>query len=215
MSKKMDRCLILCAGELDPKALEAVEKPEECYIIAADGGYLHARRLGLRPDLILGDFDSAPRPADTDVELFPAEKDDTDCMLAVKEGIARGCRDFIILGGTGGRLDHTIANIQTLEYLCDRGLGNLLADARHRITVLRDTSRTFPRFKGYLSIFALSPRGEGVTLTGMKYPLKEAVLTRGFPLGVSNQITEKEGTVSIRQGTLLVIQALEPEEEEE
>ena len=214
MKKKTDRCLILCAGELSPKALDAVKEPEDCYIIAADGGYLHARRLGLRPDLILGDFDSAPKPQNTQVELFPAEKDDTDCMLAVKEGIARGCRDFVILGGTGGRLDHTVANIQTLEYLCDRGLGNLLADARHRITVLRDGALTVPRFTGYLSVFALSPRAEGVTLRGMKYPLEEAVLTRSFPLGVSNQITAEEGTVSVRQGTLLVIAALEPEEEE-
>lgn len=74
MSKKMDRCLILCAGELDPKALEAVEKPEECYIIAADGGYLHARRLGLRPDLILGDFDSAPRLPTRMWSCFPPRR---------------------------------------------------------------------------------------------------------------------------------------------
>ena len=209
----MNRRCVIFAGLAVPPHLCQDIGPQDV-ILAADAGWKTARALGFAPTLALGDFDTAPAPKGPDVLRLPAEKDDTDCMLAVKEGIARGCRDFVILGGTGGRLDHTVANIQTLEYLCDRGLGNLLADARHRITVLRDGALTVPRFTGYLSVFALSPRAEGVTLRGMKYPLEEAVLTRSFPLGVSNQITADEGTVSVRQGTLLVIAALEPEEEE-
>ena len=114
----MKTCVIFCAAEFDK-----LERPigAEDFVIAADGGLRHTRKLGLTPDVIIGDFDSlgfVPEGAN----VFPVEKDDTDAMLAVRRGFSQGCREFLLYGGLDGpRLDHTVANFQTLQFVADRG----------------------------------------------------------------------------------------------
>ena len=203
--KQKSRCVILCAGETHPLAVERAGIGPEDFIIAADGGYLHAKRFGLTPRLIVGDFDSAPPPELAgDVEVFPVEKDDTDCMLAARAGIQRGFREFVILGGTGGRLDHTLANIQTLAWLWEKGGRGLLLDKDHDIRVLGAGRWEFPRHQGYLSVFALGDRTV-VSEEGVYYPLDHHPLTSTFPLGVSNQITAPLGIVTIHSGLAVCV----------
>ena len=204
----MPRCIIFCGRPVDPPDLLGLTCQPGDLIIGADSGYLTARRLGFPPSLIIGDFDSAPMPASTaGLEVHPAHKDETDCVLSVDAGLRQGFTDFVILGGTGGRLDHTIANLQTLAYLTTWGARGELRDRDCWARVIRDETITLPRgayLKGpaYLSLFAMG--GDCiVTETGVEYPLQDYPLSPSYPLGISNHITDT--AVITARGTLLVM----------
>lgn len=204
----MARCVIIGAGEMNPDFLPGFSWRENDYIICADGGLYHAQQAGVRPDLLIGDQDSF-------VEGFPQgipaltcrpEKDDSDMMLAVKEGISRGYKDFVLLGATGGRFDHTLANLQTIAYGLEQGVFVMIADENNMITMLRDGSVFMPRMEGYyLSIFSYTPCCEGITLTGVKYPLQKARLTNWTTLGLSNEILAETAQITVEKGTLVVV----------
>lgn len=199
----MGKCIIFCAGGFDG-LLEQPTKNDK--IIAADGGYLHTRALGLTPDVVLGDFDSLGYTPEN-ATVFPVEKDDTDAMLAVRQGLTMGCREFYLYGSLeGSRLDHTVANFQTLQYLADRDARGYLVGKQQIVTVVKNGSLSFlPGAAGILSVFCMGQDAEGVTLTGLQYPLKNGRLTAGFPLGVSNHFTGEKATISVEKGSLLII----------
>ena len=199
----MGRCIIFCAGGFD-----TLSEPvgENDYILAADGGLSHVRALGLEPNGVLGDFDSLgyiPQNA----TLFPMEKDDTDAMLAVRHGLTLGYRSFLIYGSLDGpRLDHTVANFQTLQFLCDHDAEGFLIGTNYIATVVKNGTVRFSKdADGILSVFCMGADAAGVTLTGLQYPLENAVLSAGFPLGVSNHFTGTESSVSVADGSLLVL----------
>ena len=200
----MKRCFIFAAGTFF--GLRERPVPGDL-VIAADAGYRVCQTAGVVPDVILGDFDSmeAPKAGDRIVRL-PVEKDDTDMMLAVKTGLARGYRTFVLYGGMGGRLDHTYANLQTLAYLVDHGARGFLLGGDFAVTALKEDRLAFPAgLTGPVSVFCPGEPAEGVSIEGLYYPLQDAVLTSGFPLGVSNQFTGVPASVSVRRGTLLVM----------
>ncbi len=199
----MGSCVIFCAGGFD-----ALAKPmgEDDLIIAADGGLVHTQMLGIAPHVILGDFDSLgyiPQNA----AVFPVEKDDTDAMLAVRVGLERGCREFLLYGSLDGpRLDHTVANFQTLQFLADRGARGFLVGKDYLVTLLQDGTLTFPEHaRGILSLFCMGRDAKGVDIKGLKYEVEDATLTAGFPLGVSNHFTGVQARVTVAQGSLLVL----------
>lgn len=199
----MKSCVIFCAGGFDGLA-EPIKN--EDYVIAADGGLVHTEKAGLTPDLVLGDFDSlgfVPEQA----ERFPVEKDDTDSMLAVRRGLELGFRRFVLYGSLDGdRLDHTVANFQTLQYLADRGAQGYLVGSSHIVTVVKNgTIRFSADAEGILSVFCMGADATGVNLTGLKYPLENGTITPGFPLGVSNRFVGQAAAVSVTEGSLLVI----------
>ena len=199
----MSRCLIFCAAEFDGLAAP-IEKDD--YLLAADGGLRHLEKLGLTPHGILGDFDSLgyiPQGA----QVFPVEKDDTDAMLAARKGLELGFREFIFYGSLDGpRLDHTVANFQTLQFLADRGAAAWLVGRDYIVTVIKDSAISFPaEAGGILSLFCLGPDARGITLTGLHYPLENGTLTSGFPLGVSNHFTGKPATVTVKNGSILAM----------
>jgi len=191
-------------GAMEPGRLEL---PEGALVIAADGGLAHLERRGLRADLIVGDFDSLGRvPEGANVIRHPVEKDDTDMMLAVKAGLARGCRRFLLYGGLGGRLDHAYANLQTLVWLAGHGAQGWLLGDGLAVSAVRNGRLEFDAaHQGTISVFCPDGEARGVDLTGLHYPLRDAVLTSGFPLGVSNRFTGQPAAVSVREGTLLVM----------
>ncbi len=199
----MARCVVFCAGGFD--GLMAPIK-EDDYIIAADGGFSHVQALGITPNCILGDFDSLgfiPEGA----QVFPVEKDDTDAMLAVRHGLALGYKDFLFYGALeGSRLDHTVANYQTLFYLAKHGAKGYLVGKEQTVTTLTNEKMEFPAgMQGILSVFAIGGKAEGVTLRGLKYTVENSTLTPDFPLGVSNRFTGKAASVEVKKGTLLMI----------
>lgn len=199
----MGRCIIFCAGGFDRPALPILDTDT---VIAADGGVCHLQKLGISAHVVLGDFDSlgyTPEGAN----VFPVEKDDTDAMLAVRHGLALGCKEFLLYGCLDGpRLDHTIANLQLLQYLADHGARGTLVGLTHAATLIQNETLVFPgKPQGIFSVFCLGPDAAGVTIRGGKYPLENGVLTAGFPLGVSNHFLETEATITVENGSLTVI----------
>ena len=199
----MRECVIFCAAECDGLA-----RPigPESFVIAADGGLRHTEKLGIAPDAVLGDFDSlgfCPEGAN----VFPVEKDDTDAMLAVRLGLERGCEEFLLYGSLDGpRLDHTVANFQTLQFLADYGAVGYLIGNTTMATVVKNGKITFPAgLSGTISVFCMGPDAVGVTEKGLFYGLENGTLTSGFPLGVSNHFTGEEVTISVKNGSLLVL----------
>nr|WP_325298489.1 thiamine diphosphokinase [uncultured Dysosmobacter sp.] len=207
----MNRCFIFAAGTF--YGLRERPAPGD-FVIAADAGYQTCRQVGVTPDLLLGDFDSMEIPADfSNIRRSPVEKDDTDTMLAIKTGLAEGCGEFYLYGGTGGkRLDHTLANLQSLLYLCRRGARGWLYDNDFVWTVIENESLTVEKTVewGLFSAFCLGDRAEGIDETGFQYPLRDAILTPEFPLGVSNHILESAATITVRRGALAVGWQLPP-----
>ena len=154
----------------------------------------------------MGDFDSLGyTPAGANV--FPVEKDDTDAMLAVRHGLRRGFREYLIYGGLEGpRLDHTFANVQTLEFLAEHGAWGYLIGKDCILTVVKDGSVRFPAgSRGTISVFCVGADAKGVTERGLYYGLENAALTSSFPLGASNHFTGQEAEISVEKGRLLLI----------
>ena len=207
----MKRCFIFSAGTF--YGLRERPAPGDLSI-AADAGYRACRQADIVPDLLLGDFDSMEEPRDfANVLRSPVEKDDTDTMLAVKTGLEHGCKEFYLYGATGGnRLDHTLANLQTLLYLRRQGARGYLYDDDFVWTVLENEELTVEKTVewGLLSVFCLGDRAEGVDEEGLQYPLHDAVLTPEFPVGVSNHILEPRARVAVRKGVLIVGWELPP-----
>ena len=199
----MGKCIIFCAAGFDALAAP-IEKDD--FVIAADGGLIHTEKLGVLPHEILGDFDSLGHVPEG-ARVFPVEKDDTDAMLAVRRGLSMGYREFVLYGSLDGpRLDHTVANFQTLQYLADHGAAGYLAGTGYLVTVVKKGSIAFPEgCAGTVSVFCMGPDAEGVTLEGLHYPLENGILSAGFPLGVSNHFTGKPARISVKNGSLLVL----------
>ena len=199
----MKECVIFCAAECDGLA-----RPigQDAFVIAADGGLRHTQSLNITPNAVLGDFDSLgffPEGAN----VFPVEKDDTDAMLAVRLGLRRGCDEFLLYGSLDGpRLDHTVANFQTLQYLADHGAVGYLIGNTTMVTVVKNGKIAFPAgCSGTVSVFCMGQDAEGVTETGLFYGIEDGVFTSGFPLGVSNHFTGKKAEISVKNGSLLVL----------
>lgn len=199
----MGKCIIFCAAGFDGLA-QPIESGD--YILAADGGLRHLQALGTIPDGILGDFDSLGYIPEN-AAVFPVEKDDTDAMLAVRHGLSLGYRNFVIYGGLDGqRLDHTVANYQTLHFLTKQGARGYLVGKDYIVTVISNESLRFSsEAEGILSIFCLGADAKGVCLRGLQYPLENGILTADFPLGVSNHFTGKPAEISVVEGSLLVM----------
>ena len=197
----MRNCVIFCAGEF-----HGLIEPIYDVCIAADGGLRHLEQLAQNPDVILGDFDSlgyVPQKAN----VFPVEKDDTDAMLAVRKGLELGCNRFVLYGALEGpRLDHTVANFQTLQFLADRGAQGFLVGKTEIVTVLKNGSLTLPALpEGIVSVFCMGKDAQGVTIRGLKYGLEQGTLTAGFPLGVSNHFVGQEAQITVEDGSLLIL----------
>ena len=199
----MAKFVIFCAGGFTD-LLEPIEKKD--YVLAADGGLTHVQKLGLTPNGILGDFDSLGYVPDS-AAVFPVEKDDTDAMLAVRRGLELGYEEFLLYGSLDGpRLDHTVANFQTLQFLADHGAKGYLIGNTHIITVVKNGSISFPaEAEGILSVFCMGSDARGVTIEGLHYCLENGTLSAGFPLGVSNHFVGKPATIEVEAGSLLVI----------
>ena len=208
MNEKAGICYIVGAGEnygihFSPSA--------DDFVIAADAGFQVLEQNGIHMDLVIGDFDSLSFvPKHANVRALNREKDDTDMRAAVLEGMKAGYETFHIYGGTGGRIEHTIANMQLLAELSSGGKRGFLFGRDYIITALTNGTLMLPdHISGYVSVFAHSDRAEGVWLKGLKYELQNAVLTNSYPLGVSNELIGKESSITVKNGTLLIVFPME------
>lgn len=201
---KQNRCVVISGGDFSP--VSGIS-PDD-FVIACDRGYVYCERLGLRPDLIISDFDSYTGPVDSEIPLnrFVSEKDDTDTMLAVRYAVEHGFHELLLCCALGGRLDHLIANLQSLVYAQKHGLPAVLLSEDTEIRTLAGGALRIPRREDRsLSVFALDGPCQGVCITGAKYPLANAELLPSFPLGVSNTWAGEEAVISVEEGILLIV----------
>ena len=198
-------CYIIGAGDVYESGFSA--GADDC-IICADGGYRYKELLGRECDCVVGDFDSFGTVPETDKKIVaPCEKDETDMMLAVDTGYAKGYRDFILFGALGGeRSDHSVANIQLLHYIASKGAKGTIIHGDEVFTAFKnDTLYLENNLKGYISVFSLSDESRGVTLKNLKYTLENDVLHSFNPVGVSNEFIGENAEISVKDGALLVV----------
>ena len=176
-------------------------------VIAADGGFQYLQEEGIWPDVLLGDFDSLEyEPRHEHLIRHSPIKDDTDMALAAAYGMEQGCERFFIYGGLGGRLDHTIANIQLLAGLSRKGMEVYLLGEGIVVTTITNESIAFDEMaEGMISVFCLGETATGVFERGLKYGLEDASLTCDRALGVSNEFTGEKGSIEVHTGTLLIL----------
>ena len=207
----MNRCVIVGAAPVaDPAYLKQLLHPDD-FLVAADGGQDTMHAMGCAPALLVADFDSscsaAPLSDATEVVQLPACKDDTDTLAAVKLARQRGYREFLLLGCLGGRLDHTIANLQVLASLTADGCSAVLADEHNEVRLWEPGEHQLPyRADSGFSLLAFDPVVVGITIRQAVYTLENGTLTSNFPLGISNEfVPELPALVSFTSGRLLVV----------
>ena len=211
---KEKNCILIGAGDL---TVSEIPIGEEDLCIAVDGGFEYCKLLEIVPDFIIGDLDSTgeeqaktiaeiAKTAEDRVIILPTKKDDTDMLAAIKLGLSEGCRKFRIYGGMGGRLEHTIANIQCLLYLKEHNAVGYLMDGTGMILVAKEETISFrENLEGYLSIFSMGDSCK-LSLDNLKYTLKEKEIQNSYPLGISNEFLEgQKATVTVHEGTALLI----------
>ncbi len=213
-------CYIFTGGQVFARSIKelGLTPKDGDLIIAADSGYLTAKRLGITPSLLLGDLDSLDKSKIKGDELDFVEKiivspikDDTDTQLAVDTALKRGADRIFIIGGLGGRLDHTLSTVFLLEYVALRGAECIITDGRNRVRLMcadgEMTALSVEAEYKYLSLVALTDRCEGVSVSGVFYPLNNAELTRSYSYAVSNEITEDSAKITLLLGRMLVIES--------
>ena len=204
------RVFIYTGGEIRKENITAGPKDGDL-VIAADAGLLSARKFGVTPDVLLGDFDSLGEPdvpKGTELIRVPAEKDDTDTQLAVRVALERGAREIVIVGGLEGRLDHTLSSLAILEDLYAKHIPAYITSGQNRARFLRNNSTLIPRggFR-YLSLIAADEKVRGVTVEGCKYPLKNAKLSRLYQYTVSNELVGNCALIDVRRGGIWIIES--------
>ena len=202
---------ILTGGIIHPANIH-IKPGIDDLIIAADSGLNNARLLDLSVKTVVGDYDSLGRVPeqgpDVEVITHPAEKDETDTQLAIRLALSRGADDIHIIGGLGGRLDHTLSNLAILEALAQKKVRCVIEDGQNRVRLLQSDSTILPRSGyTYVSLLALDPIVKGVEIEGVKYPLKNAKLTRTFQYAVSNELTGNCALISVKKGDLYIIES--------
>ncbi len=199
----MKTCYIVGAGDFYGSFTPA----DGDLVIAADGGFSALSERGIKTDLLVGDLDSLDYvPTGVETLKFPVRKDETDMHLAYLEGRRRGYKTFKLYGGVGGRADHTFANYCLLAHIASQGDTAFLYD-RCSITysIKNNTTRVMGKSGKSISVFAFGGIAKGVTISGLSYEIRDGILMPDFPLGVSNSFIGREGEISVKDGTLLII----------
>ena len=203
----MNRCVIAGGAEIGDYGRVRTFLRESDYLICCDSGLKHAGKLGIRPSLIVGDFDSWERP-ETDIEtiVLPREKDDTDTVYAAREAVRRGFGEFLLIGAAGGRFDHTFGNISLLLWLDAMGKKARLLDDYSEMEIVSRAPAEIDGAHPFFSLLNISGTAEGITIRGAKYPLEGGKIDSEYQYGISNEVLPGEtATVSVGKGRLLLV----------
>ena len=203
----MQRCVIIGGADIGNYAAVRQHLCPEDFCIFCDSGLRHLKALGVRPDLIVGDFDSHENPhLPCETLVLPCEKDDTDSVFAVKEAVKRGFDDFLLLGMVGARLDHTLGNLSILLYLHRLGKrGQILDDYSAMEIVSQEPVEIKDRY-AFFSLLNISGTARGVTVEGAKYSLQNGEIACEYQYGISNEVLPGQtARVSVADGCLLLI----------
>ena len=208
---EMKRCVIIGGADIERYDRVRGYLREDDFCICCDSGLKHRLGLGVTPDLIVGDFDSHEDPhLDVETITLPCEKDDTDTVFAVKEALARGFEDFLLVGVIGGRLDHTLGNVSILLMLQGQGKTVLAVDDYSELAVVDDRPVEISDQYAYFSLLNISGVARGVNIQNAKYPLEDAEITCEYQYGVSNEpLPGQTARVWVEEGRLLLVKVLD------
>lgn len=210
---KPGKCILVAAGDLN---ISEIPVGKEDLVIAVDGGLEYCQIFQITPQIIIGDYDSLSaekketlqfieKTGNTEVISLPVEKNDTDTLAALRLGLERGYTEFRIYGGMGGRLEHTLANIQSLLYLKNQNAKGYLIDGECMIGVAKEEVVEFQEsLEGYLSLFTLGESAR-ISIQNMKYPLQQEKITNDFPIGISNEFIGEKATITVEEGSIVWI----------
>lgn len=202
----MNRCVIIGGAEIgNYERIRKYLKVSD-YNILCDSGLRHLEALGIKPHLIVGDFDSHPNPKmDVETIVLPCEKDDTDTVFAVKEGIKRGFEEYLLLGAAGERLDHTLGNLSVLQMLHALGKKALLLDDYSEMEIAAGEEVWVEDSFAYFSLLNISGTARGITVRNARYPLRDAEITCEYQYGISNEPLPGGSRISVKEGRLLLV----------
>lgn len=210
------RVLIIANGEI--KDIEFLRRQIQShdYVICADGAAKYLKHLEILPDILMGDFDSIVGcdmewmiEKGVKLEAYPPRKDFTDTELALEYGMDLKPHSITIIGGIGSRWDHSIGNVMLLYKLLDKGIRGYILNETNCVTITSDLLEVYSVNGRVISIIPITPYAMGVTLEGMEYPLKDYDIKMGATIGISNVLKAERGTISVREGMLLVFQSSE------
>lgn len=206
------KALVVCNGRIRNYEFYSEYFKTSDFIVCADGGAFHMIKFGLKPDVLIGDFDSVSKEhleyfkeEGVEVLKYPSEKDMTDAELALETACKRNYREIIIIGGTGTRLDHSLANIFTLVKLLKRGIKSKIVDEHNEITVIDDKIELKKRKNTKVSLLALTENVKGITSEGLYYRLNNTTLEFDSPYAISNEFIQDTAKISIKDGLLAVV----------
>ena len=206
----MNRCIIIGGAEIGDYGRIGRFLHRDDFCICCDSGLRHAEKLQVTPSLIVGDFDSSEKP-DTDIEtiVLPREKDDTDTVYAAKEAVRRGFEDFLLIGVTGARFDHTFGNISLLLWLDSIGKKAQIADDYSVMEIVSHGTAEIDDSYAFFSLLNISGTAKDITIRGAKYPLDGAEITSEYQYGISNEVIPGgKATVSVGKGRLLLVKVV-------
>lgn len=204
------KAYIYTGGKIFPEYITESPKSEDL-VIAADSGYKNSKLCGVKPNILIGDFDSIGEvPSDVEEVLqMPPEKDLTDTQLAVEVAIERGADEIVIISGTDGRLDHTLSNLAILEGLWNRNIRCVLTSGQNRVRYIKNSGHILLREKNfkYFSVIACDSVVKGVSIKGAKYPLNNLKLTKNLQYAVSNEIDGNCSLITVKRGGVYIIES--------
>jgi len=210
----MKRAIIFTNGRLDETPAITKKLLPTDLIIAVDGGTLHCRSLGIKPDIIIGDFDSLDthevtvyRQAGVEMIQYPSHKNETDLELALQLALKRSVSEVFIIAALGARWDMSIANILLMTHPMFSGLIIHLMDGIQEFRILRSAEQVdlYGQPGDIISLIPLAGDAQGITTRGLEYPLNNETLYFGSPRGISNVFIQNHACIELRQGILLCI----------
>ena len=202
-----NRCVIVGGSEIKNYGLIKKYFSPDDFFIYCDCGLKHEKNFNIKPDLIIGDFDSHKRPEDlSNVIVLPVVKDDTDTIFAVKEAMKRGFEDFVLVGVTGGRQDHNLGNIYALLMLANNNKNAVIIDDYSEMKIIKANEKVkVKREYKFFSLINISGTSKGICITGAKYNLNNAEIKSEFQYGISNEVLDDYAEISLSEGNLLLI----------
>ena len=206
----MSVCYIFSGGKYSINDLKTFDIPKPDYVISADAGFINASLSNFKTECLIGDFDTLKTLPEKDyvgeIQRFKCEKDDTDTMLAARLAVKKGYDEIYFFGALGGRLDHSFANIQTLNFVSNNKKRGFIISENEFVTILLPGKHYIKKKNGFtLSLFSISEKTEGISVIGTKYTLNDGNISYDFPIGVCNEIVSSEAEISFSKGKLLVI----------
>ena len=206
----MQRAVIVCGGPIVDYDFVKKYICSGDFITASDCGLRHLEPLGVKPDLIIGDFDSYNNPGlDVETIVLPTKKDDTDSVFAVNEAVKRGFKEILLIGAVGGRIDHSIANVSILLKLDSLNIKGMIVDDYSIIRIISGETAYVEYGCKYFSLLNITGVADGITIKNAKYELTDGKIDQEYQYAVSNEVLDgKTAEVTVKSGRLLLVEII-------